>query len=354
MFRIFFTFIAVAIFVQAVAGQETETDWKQHVIPARERTFDFKTVARGATPEHQFILRNPLQEPLRVGGITSSCTCVTLDFDREKLLLDTYEEMIVTARLRGDMFDGQRNATITVVIDKPQRTEIQLHVRGEIRTDLMISPVNFIDFGNIELGKGQTRSLTVTYRGSNTRWWLVDAKSENEFIHAEIVHDAERSGVGVKVFRVNVSIDPSAPHGSINTHLILMSNDAATRREIPISLRATVGTMIRVIPSPLFLGVLPPGKASPQRHVWLLGTKPFRITKIECDNPAIDIPLVFSNDDPPQIRHHVPILYTNPIEGNGAPQEGVMRATIRVTTDIPGVTSMFYVTASVRDMEEEK
>ena len=359
MTRTDFAFIAatvftLAFFVRTVVGQDTgaNEDWGLHVIPAAERSFDFKTVAKGAVPEHRFVLRNPFQEPIHIESITSGCTCTTIDFDEEKSVLQTYDEAVVPVRLRGDMFDGQRNSTITVSIDKPYRTEIQLNIRGEIRSDLKITP-DRIDFGNVELEKGQSRTLTVTYTGSNTQWRLVDVKCENEFIHTDITSGPVQ--VGVKIFQVNVSLDKSAPNGTISSHLILISNDALTRREIPVPLRATVGTVIRVSPPALSLGVLLPGEPSPVKNAVLVGTKPFRIVKMECDNPAVEITPQIDPDALPPARavHQVSVLYRNPADGDGASQDGTMRTAVRVTTDIPGLAPVFYVTANIRTKESE-
>ena len=340
-----FVFFALVIVARAATGQESETevDWREHIIPIEARSFDYKTVPRGATPEHRFVLRNPFPEPIHIGVITSGCVCTTIDFDEEKSILQTDDEAVIAVRLRGDMFDGQRNSTITVALDKPNRTEIQLHVHGEIRGDLNISP-NFIDFGNVDLGKGHSRSLTVTYTGPNAQWRLVEVQCENEFIRAEITRDPAR--VGVRVFRVNVVLDKNVPNGTINTPLILVSNDALNRRKIPIPIRATVGTVIRVSPPALSLGILPPGEQSAVRDAILLGTQPFRITKVESDNPAVEI--VSKNPaDAPLRLHSLSVSYRNPMIGEGAPQNGIMRTTVRVTTDIPGLTPTFYVTASV-------
>ena len=343
--RIYLTLIFLVVFVQMVAGQESEMepDWRELVIPVEARSFDYKTVPKGATPEHRFVLQNPFQEPIHIGAITSGCVCTTIDFDEEKSVLQTYDEAVITVRLRGDMFDGQRNSTITVTLDKPNRTEIQLHVRSEIRGDLNISPT-FIDFGNVDLGKGHSRSLTITYTGSNTQWRLVEVQCENEFIRAEITRDPPR--VGVQVFRVNVILDKDVPNGTINSHLILVSNDALNRRKIPIPIRATIGTVIRVSPPALSLGVLPSGERSPVRDAILLGTQPFRITKVESDNPAVEI--ASKNPADAQLRlHSLSVSYRNPTVGEGVPQDGIMRATVRVTTDVPGLAPTFYVTASV-------
>ena len=360
MKRIIAIFTALAILMQAaVAEQEIkiEEDVSQYIIPHKERSFDFKTVAKGMVLGHRFVLKNPFQEPMHIASVTASCTCTTVDFDEKdetKTTLNTYEEAVIPIRLRGDISEGPQNATLTVIIDRPKRIEIQLNVRAEIRADLRIAPNNFIDFGNIELGRGQSRTLTVTYTGSNAQWRLVDVQCDNEFIHTEITSDPER--IGIKTFRVRVSLDQTAPNGNINSRLILISNDSASRREIPVPLRATVGTVITVSPPNVFLGMLPPGEPSPKKNAFLTGTKPFRITTIECDNPAVEIVShnVASRTEPdaPSRIHSLLISYRNPAEGEGSPQDnGEMRAEVQITTDLPGLTATFHVTASVRENE---
>ena len=348
MIRVCMMFI-LAVLVQTAFGQEPEAerDWRDHVIPAKAREFDFQTVPRGGIPEHRFVLRNPFHEPIHIVAVTSSCTCTTLDFDEEKSVLKTYEEAVIAVQLRGDRFDGPRNSTITVSLDKPYRTEIHLQVRGEIRNDLNISPT-FIEFGNVELERGSTRSLIITYTGPNAQWRLVEAQCENKFIHAEIT--AEPARVGMRVFRVNVSLDKDAPNGTINTHLVLTSNDALHRRQIPIPIRATVGTVISVRPPAVSLGVLPSGERSPVREAVLSGTRPFRITKIESDNPAVEITSRFPSETQSRL-HILSISYRNPVEGEGAPDNGIMRALVRVTTDVPDLIPTFYIAATVRGEE---
>jgi hypothetical protein len=126
-----------------------------------------------------------------------------------------------------------------------------------------------------------------------------------------------------------------------------MSNDALNRRDIPIPIRAKVGNVITVTPSPLSLGLLSQGEESPLKNVVVRGTQPFHITKIECPNPAVEIFPVIDPNAPPKLVHPLTIKYRNPMTGEGAPKDGMMQARVRVTTDIPGIEPTFYVTMSV-------
>ena len=352
MYRIFFALVIVVVFVMPIVCQETETDWRQHVIPDKDRFYNFKTVAKGTMPVHRFVLRNPLVEPMHIGEITTSCSCTSLDHDEKKTVLQTYEEFVIPVKLRGDMLTGEKNATITVTLDKP-KAEILLNIKGEIRDDLSVTP-DFIDFENVELGTEVSKTLKVTYRGNNTRWFLAGATCENKAISADTTLDTQRSGVNVKVFVVNVTLDKSAPNGVINTHLVLISNDAASRREIPIPIRVAVGTVVTVTPVASSLGILLPGEKSSAKSVLISGKKPFRITKIECDNPAIEILPKIDSQAKPTERHPLVVSYQNPADGEGAPDtDSTMRAEVRITTDVPDLAVSFYVTANVRKKEEK-
>ena len=50
--------------------------------------------------------------------------------------MKTYEKGAIVATFNTNSFHGQRGATLTVIIDKPFYAEVQLHVRGYIRSDV--------------------------------------------------------------------------------------------------------------------------------------------------------------------------------------------------------------------------
>ena len=65
--------------------------------------------------------------------------------------LKTYEKGAIVATLNTPSFLGQRGATITVVLDKPFYAEVQLHVSGYIRSDVVFEPGS-VQLGDLEQG----------------------------------------------------------------------------------------------------------------------------------------------------------------------------------------------------------
>jgi hypothetical protein len=336
--------ITAAFVVSSVAGDDVS--WTQRVIKMEDRCYDFKTVAKGTQSEHRFVFRNPFEETLHIASYTSSCTCTTPLLEGDKDTLQTYDETAIIAQFRTDRFENQKSATISVVIDKPYRAEIQLNVRGEIRSDITVTP-NSVLLGSIKEGVETSRTLSVVYTGQNSNWRLVDFKCNNEHLKAELV-DTEMH-VGKKIFRVKVTMNDKTPSGNIAEHLYFISNDPAHRREIPIYVQATVGTQINVVPPTVFLGTLKPGEASPVKTAVVRGTQPFRIKKIVCDNPAVIIKNLKGGEGAAEDKPALPVYplsvrYTNPVSGEGSPQDGKILAKVRIETDNPDLTPAFNVT----------
>lgn len=315
--------------------------WTQELIKKEDRNHDFKTVARGARTEHSFVLKNRFEETVHIAGITTSCTCTDASVQDNKTELQTYEEAKIVARLRTDLYEGLRNATITVTIDKPYDAVIQLNIRGEIRSDISVVP-NGVRFENVKVGEEISRTIDVTYTGKNPSWKILDFKSVNEHLSAEI--EEVRTRPGSLVTKIRITQDGEAPRGQYSDSIVFLTNDAGNRREIPILVQGTVGTTINVSPSTVFLGHLKAGEPSPQKLAILRGTQPFRIKKLTCSNPAVEILYIPKETDLARTLYRIPVKYNNPAQGDGAPENGKLRATVNVETDQPELSPVFNVT----------
>ena len=323
----------------AVSGYSSDPPWTQHLIKTEDRSYDFKTVAKGSRAEHKFVIKNAFQEKVHIASVTSSCSCTTVSIQDNKTELQTYEKAEIVALFRADLFDGHKSATITVVIDKPLHAEFHLNVRGDIRSDVTVKPGN-VRFDNVTEGKEISRTIDVVYSGSNPAWKIIDFKSGSEHLSAEI--EDVQSRPGLTTTKIRIGLDDKMPIGKFSERLYLVTNDHANRREIPILVEATVGTVVNITPETLFFGYLKPGEAS-SKIIVLQGSKPFRIKKIQCDNPAIESSFIPKEDAPPKTKHILPIRYLNPTEGPGAPKDGRMQAVVKIETDLPEVAPKLNV-----------
>ena len=85
--------------------------------------------------------------------LRTSCGCTTPRVENPSL--KTYEKGAIVAHFNTDTFQGPHGATITVTIDKPYYAEVQLQVKGYIRTDVLVEPGS-VQFPSIDQGTPPT------------------------------------------------------------------------------------------------------------------------------------------------------------------------------------------------------
>ncbi|MDR0871291.1 MAG: DUF1573 domain-containing protein [Planctomycetaceae bacterium] len=333
------------------AAVPVDPPWTQHLIDKKDRDHDFKTVARGARTEHAFVLKNKFEETVHIAGLAASCTCTDVYVQDNKAELQTYEETRIVARFRTDLFTGPKNATLSVTIDKPYYAVIQLNVRGDIRSDLTLTPPN-VRFENAEIGAEVSRTVDVAYSGSRADWKILDFKCSNEHLSAAV--EDVQSRPGLTTAKVRIAQDGEMPRGQYSDYVVLLTNDEGNLREIPVLVQGTAGTVVNVTPQTVFFGFLKKGEASPVKNVIVRGTQPFIIKGVKCDNPAVDILFTPKESDPPRILYRIPVQYKNPADGNGAPKDGKMHAVVNIETGEEDITLGFNATMQIAEEQKEK
>lgn len=259
-----------------VASPLAAQDWARKMFQTTEH--DFGTVARAAKSEFDFTFSNLYLEDIHIAGVRSSCGCTSPEVVTPNL--KTYEKGIIRAKFNTASFLGQRGATLTVTIDKPYYAEVQLHVRGNIRSDVVIQPGS-VQFGEVDQGQALEQRVTVNYAGWGT-WKVVDVKSSNPNLSATV---AETSRVGGQVaYQVTVRLDAKAPAGYLSDHLMLVTNDSSGS-QIPLPVEGRVVSGITVSPASLFMGVVKPGEEVTKSMI-VRGKKPFKILSITCDDKS--------------------------------------------------------------------
>ncbi len=114
---------------------------------------DFGTVARGSKAEYRFVFENLYMEDVHIAGVRTSCGCTTPSV--ENATVKTYDQGDILAHFNTPTFLGQRAATLTVTIDKPFYAEVQLHIKGFIRNDVLVDPGS-VQIGSVDQGTART------------------------------------------------------------------------------------------------------------------------------------------------------------------------------------------------------
>ncbi len=283
-----------------------------------EDSHDFGYVARGARAEFEFVLSNIYLEDVHIASVRSSCGCTSPRI--KKAWLKTYEKGAIIATFNTNAFLGRRGATVTVTFDKPFYAEVQLRVSGHIRSDVVFSPGS-VRLGSVAQGTAADSKVTVNYAGRSD-WKILEVRSPNPHISGEVVQRSR--GGGQVSYELRVHLDPNAPVGYLNDHLVLITNDRRAT-QIPVRVEGQVASAVTVSPGSLFMGVVQPGKKV-TKQVVVRGNQPFRILSITCDDESFTFQTPV--DGLPKPLHLIAVTFA------AGASSGKVTRTIRIQTDL--------------------
>jgi hypothetical protein len=288
--------VSALVCLLATASSGNAQDWASKMFASTSH--DFGTVARGAKSEFRFQFKNIYEEDLHVYSVRSSCGCTTPQITKSDL--KTFQSGEIVADFNTRDFLGQKSATLTVTFDKPFHAEVQLHVMGFIRSDVVLQP-GAIDLGTVDLGTEVERKLQVTYSGRED-WKIIDVKTADPNFEVEI---SELGRGGGKVsYELLIRLTKTAPIGYVKDQLILVTNDFRAR-ELPVDMAGRVISEITISPTSLFMGTVRPGQTVTKKLL-VRGKKPFRIIDVKCPDKSFEI----ETSSEAKSVHLIPIVFT--------------------------------------------
>ena len=259
--------------MESIVGQE----WAKKMFSTLEHPFG--TVARNSNQQFRFEITNLYEEDVHIASVRASCGCTLASI--EKPTLKSFEKGAILTTYNTKNFVGSRGATVTVTIDKPYFAEVQLQVSGFIRSDVVISP-NSLEFGEFQVGSRPRQEFRIRYAG-RTDWMITDVRSKQSYYQVEIIERAQLT-TGVE-YLLAVQLKENIPVGYLKDYLIIVTNDPQNR-QIQLPLTGKVAAPVTLSPAALLLGIIQSGDELNNRMV-LKSDKPFTITNIACDHPAV-------------------------------------------------------------------
>ena len=236
--------LVMALGLTLVAGQPVlAQSWAARMFAASEH--DFGNVARGAKAEYAFVFSNIYLEDVHVVGAHTSCGCTSVRI--ENPALKTYDSGAVVAILNTSSFQGQRGATIYVDIDKPFPATVELHVKGFIRSDVVVEPGS-VQFGDMPQGAASKRTVTINCFGRED-WKILDVRGTNSHVVVDLAEIAR--GGGQVSYQMTVNADKAMPSGYLSERVMLVTNDPESP-QIPLLVEGRVLPAITVSPASLF------------------------------------------------------------------------------------------------------
>jgi hypothetical protein len=308
--------IVVAI---SVAEQVSAQAWVSKMFAEKEH--DFGAVARGSDTVFKFPVKNIYKQDVELVSVRSSCGCTSPTLENKNLKTGDVGYVVATFNTRT--FDGVHSATLTVDVQWNdngiiRRGEAQIHVHGDIRSDVVFQP-GAIKFDGIDQGAKAEQQVRVTYAGRGD-WKVTDVRGASDDLEVELTETQRFEGR--VAYDLLVRMKDNAAPGYFNEQLVLVTNDNSNPR-IPLRVEGRVVPQISVAPAALRFGEVIQGAAVPMK-VLVRGKKPFKIVGVESPSGAFD----FKTDDTSSARHVVEVTF--------APNQdpGAVKELIHIATDL--------------------
>ena len=263
---------------QAVPQQPIQQQGQ--LIPANETLHEFGTVARSAKTEHRFAITNIYNQPLEVIAVRASCGCTTPII--EDKVIAPGQVGYILARFNTGTHTGQKQATLTVTLGKPAHRELQLTVKGYIRSDIVFNPGE-LNFGTVTEGESKMLEADLAYAGRSD-WQVLGITANAPFIKPSIKEVSR--GNGQVAYKISAELIGSAPAGPLNFQVVLQTNDNRLK-QVPIAVLGQVQSQLEVNPQMLSLKNLKAGETIEERFV-LKGIKPFKVLEVEAKDVEIE------------------------------------------------------------------
>lgn len=320
--------VCLAASLDPCAGHAQE--WARKMFETTQH--DFGVVPRGSKTAFEFKLKNTYKENVHIASARSSCACTAPKILKSDL--KTYEEGAIIAELNTQAFVGQRSAVVTVVIDRPFYAEVQLLVKGNIRSDIVMEPGE-VRFGEVELGASKSADVKVSYEGTTNRdWQITDVRSTNQNLSVRL--SPQRDAAGRTTYVMTVKLKETAEPGELNDEIQIVTNERQYN-EVTLPIRASVMPALSIAPQSIELGSLKPGTKAKHRLV-VKAKEPFEISTINCEDDRFAFTI-------PEGKKPVHII---PLEFSAGDSIGAFKRTITVTSSLlDGASASVLVTGNI-------
>ncbi len=246
----------------------------------KKKLHDYGTVARASKQVAIFEFVNPTKQTMTLGGVRASCGCA-----EPKILNRTVkpgEKGKIQVNFNTIRFVGERKATITVSINQPSWTEVQLTIKGTIRQDIVVNPGK-VDFMTINSGKEMSKEFDILYAGSEL-WKIKSFSSSNPNLKVEL-KETQRSNGRVN-YRAKVTLADKQSAGYLTDQIVFETNDNRLQK-FPVSVSGYVKPTVEA-PEILSIGEVKQGDKITKK-IFVKSVNEFKILTATCKDKRVDI-----------------------------------------------------------------
>jgi hypothetical protein len=315
--RHFLRVFSVATVIVAGTGLAKAQDWVNSVFPSREHNFG--TVARGSKIHHSFKLVNTTNSEIHIVTYQTKCGCTEVRLGAQTIPAGT--QTVIEAVIDTTKFQGPKASGLTLIIDKPQYTQVDLNLNCFIRADLTLNPGQ-ADFGVVNRSAKPSVEMALTYAGGQADWAITRMQTTSPHVTARLT-ELGRSPGGAVNYTLTATLNPTAPVGFFKDEITLFTNDT-TSPTIPVSVTANVQSSVMATPSVLTLGAVRAGQEV-KKTILVRSSQPFKLIGVKSSRGEISSPAPGAEA---KALHPVAITFKAPTE------PGPFHAVIEVESDV--------------------
>jgi hypothetical protein len=266
--------------LMSLPAHAQNTPWAQKMFLG-VNSHDFGTVPHGAKLKHRLVIKNIWAVPLEITEIRSTCGCVEATANSK--ILQPKEQGFIDVTMDTSRFTGPKSVNLLVTVGPKFVSTAAVQITAVIRGDVVFNPGG-INFGLVQAGPDQARSLDVEYAGT-LDWRILEIVKSKSAPFSVTAREMFRQKGGLilkngKVgYRLEVELDPKAPPGFFRQELLLKTNDPASPT-LTVYVEGNVQAGLSVTPETVKFDPIKVGAKATQKVV-VVGQQPFRIVRVD-------------------------------------------------------------------------
>ncbi len=309
---------------------------------------DFGDIQDYETRKATVSFTNNGDQTLEVFRVQPTCGCTTTALDKTLFAPGEGDQIELTFKPKGS---GKQTKVVRVLTNDVTNPSQEIKIKANVISSVTVSPPA-LSFGRIALNQGATRTLTIT--APNETFKIGDVKIFGDLRDMTnlTLNRTSAEGAVPKTWKVDVKIDPSIKWGwytgSVRVNGTVQNPGDATPRPInkTVGMNANVQGKVQASDSMFRLLSLPQNKDF-QKNIRLSRAdgQPLEIGSAE----VIGGNLTNMNVIIKPIQNVGGGLYELTLVGNTGDITGVIKGSVKVTTNVPGEEEILLkIAGSVR------
>lgn len=251
------------------------------VIHVGEPTFDFGTIAQGTRVKHDFEISNSGGSDLIIQSVVPACGCTAAVAQESKV--PPGGKTVVHVEFDSSGFSGAKVKEARINSSDPENPSVFITLKGIIEPELALDPprIQFGEFVSSPDVPLPAMSEKILAKGSTTITGVAAGSKS-----LEVTTSRSSASEWEVMVRPALGIAP----GDIRDRVIISIDKSGEKREVSIPVIGRAIGPIVLRPSSLAMGVIGGDQPIERRmQIESRRTIPFKISKIESDNPAVTV-----------------------------------------------------------------